>query len=76
MKFKKVKLNYMDAVLHTEPVDKITVSASDLEELSMSIVKKCEENAKNYSLGISEIKSHDIPVRENKSISKVKTLHR
>lgn len=46
MPIKRVKLNYMSAVLHTPPVARIPVSSSEMERLNISIREKCRQNAK------------------------------
>lgn len=47
---KKVELNYMSAVTHTPPVQKIPVSSSKIEELDMAIRKKIEQNKKQFNM--------------------------
>ena len=63
---KKVELNYVPAFTRTQPVERIPVSASEMEKLDQSIKSKCKQNAyerqqgieaaKNFRVGSSQIK--------------------
>lgn len=46
---KRVKLNYMQAVSHTPPVNRIPVSSARMEELDMAIKEKTKQNKNQYN---------------------------
>ena len=56
MSFKKVKLNYMSAITHTESKAKIKVSSAKLEELDRAIREKTRQNNFDFNIGKENLK--------------------
>lgn len=69
----KVKLNYLSATTKIEPVEKVPVSPSKIEELDRSIKNKCRSNARERLLSEEMAESYIVSskIKNDKVFAKV-----